>query len=90
VSHGHAGGFSIGSLGRDKAHPLDGEGSVNCLLSRDHRRLFVMHLSRLNCAADESGPSPHVMPYAFNDRVLDPSILHVERTDRNRISFPPW
>jgi hypothetical protein len=72
--------FSIGSLGRDKAHLFKGEGSVNCLLSRDHRRLFAMRLASHDCAADERGPFPHVPPDAFDDRVFDTSIFHIERT----------
>jgi hypothetical protein len=71
--------FSIGSLGRDKSDLFKGKGSVNCLLNRDHRRLFAMRLTRPDCAADESGPSPNMSTGAFDDPVLDSSIFHVGR-----------
>jgi hypothetical protein len=78
---------SIGSLGRDKSHLLYGEGPINCLLSRDHRRLFVMRLASHDCATGECGPSPHVPPDAFDDRVFDSSIFHIGRTGGSGISF---
>jgi hypothetical protein len=79
--------FSIGWLGRDKSDLFDGEGPINSLLSRDHRRLFAMRLTRHNGAADESGPFPHMAPDAFDDRVLDFDISFWQNL-RGRGSFP--
>jgi hypothetical protein len=35
-----------------------------------------------------SGPFPHVLPDARDDRVFDSSIFHIDRTGGSRISFP--
>jgi hypothetical protein len=67
---------------------LNGEGPINSLFSRDHSRLFAMRLTRHDCAADESGPFPHMSPDAFDDRVLGSSIFHIGRTCGGGISFP--
>jgi hypothetical protein len=66
---------------------VHGEGPINSLFSRDHSRLFAMRLTRLDCAADESGPFRHMPPDAFDDRVLDSSIFHTDRTGGMGISF---
>jgi hypothetical protein len=71
--------FSIGSLGRDKSDLFKDEGSVNCLLNRGHRRLFAVRLTRLDCAADQSGPPPHMSTGAFDYPELDSSIFHAGR-----------
>jgi hypothetical protein len=63
-------GFSIGSFGRYKSDLLNGEGPINSLFSRDHSRLFAMRLTRQDCAADESGPSPRVPSDPFDNRVF--------------------
>jgi hypothetical protein len=87
-SRANSAAFSIGWLGRDKSDLFNGEGPINGLLSRGHRRLFAMRLTRHNCAADESGPSPHMAAGAFDDRVLDSPIFHIARTCGGRSSFP--
>jgi hypothetical protein len=91
AAYRHAGvkpaGFSIGSRGRDKSDLLNGEGPIDSLFSRDHSRLFAMRLTRHDCAADESGPFPHMPPDAFDDRVLDSSIFHTDRTGGSGIWF---
>jgi hypothetical protein len=79
---------SIGSLGRDKSDLLNGEGPINSLLRRYHRRLFAMRVASHDCTTGGSGPSPHVLPDAFDDRVFDSSIFHIGRTGEGRISFP--
>jgi hypothetical protein len=80
-------GFSIGSLGRDESDLFNGEGPINSLFSRDHSRLFAMRLTRHDCAADESGPFPHMPPDAFDDRVFDSSMFPIDRTGESGISF---
>jgi hypothetical protein len=73
---GNSAAFSIGSFGRDKSDLLNGEGPINSLFSRDHGRLFAMRLTRQDCSADESGPSPHVPSDSFDNRVFGSSIFH--------------
>jgi hypothetical protein len=51
--------------------------------------LFAMRLTRQDCAADESGPSPRVSSDPFDDRIFDSSISHIGRTWVGRISFRP-
>jgi hypothetical protein len=80
-------GFSIGSLGWDKSDLLNGEGPINSLFSRDRSRLFAMRPSRHDCAADKSGPFPHMLPDALDDCVFGSSIFHIRRTCGGSISF---
>jgi|BarGraIncu00222A_1022003.scaffolds.fasta_scaffold05729_4 hypothetical protein len=85
----HSRRVSIGSLGPDKSNLLNCKGPINRLLSRYDCRLFAMRLASHDCAADECGPSPHVPPDAFDNRVFGSSIFHhIGRTCGRLISFP--